>query len=76
MAVNSSTKVQNTTKKGGILNFFRDIKGEVKRITWPTKDETKKAIIAVAVATVLYTVVVGGFDYIFQNLFEAILKLK
>ena len=76
MAVNSSTKVHNTAKKGGILKFFREIKAEVKRITWPNKKDTKKAIIAVAVATIIYTVLVGGFDYIFQNLFEAILKLK
>ena len=76
MAVNSSTKVQNTTKKGGVLKFFKEIKAEVKRITWPNKKDTKKSIIAVAVATIIYTVLVGGFDYIFQNLFEAILKLK
>ena len=76
MAVNSSTKVQNTTKKGGVLKFFKEIKAEVKRITWPNKKDTKKAIIAVAVATIIYTVLVGGFYYIFQNLFESILKLK
>ena len=76
MTVNSSTKVQNTTKKGGILKFFSEVKAEIKRITWPSKDDTKKALIAVAVATVIYTILVGGFDYIFQNLFEAILKLK
>ena len=76
MAVNSSTKVQNTTKKSGVLKFFKEIKAEVKRITWPNKKDTKKAIIAVAVATIIYTVLVGGFDYIFQNLFESILKLK
>ncbi len=76
MAVNSSTKVQNTAKKGGVFKFFREIKAEVKRITWPDRKDTKKAIIAVAVATIIYTILVGGFDYIFQNLFEAILKLK
>ena len=76
MAVNGSTKVQNNAKKGGILKFFREIKAEIKRITWPSKDETKKALIAVRVVTILYTVIVSGFDYIFQNLFEVILKLK
>ena len=76
MAVNSSAKVQNNAKKGGILKFFREIKAEIKRITWPSKDETKKALIAVSVVTILYTVIVSGFDYIFQNLFEVILKLK
>jgi len=70
--INSETK----SKKGGILGFFKSMRTEVKRISWPSKVDTKKAIIAVATVSLIYTFVVGGFDYIFQNLFEAILKLK
>ena len=76
MAVNSSTKLESNAKKGGILKFFKEIKAEVKRVTWPSNKETKKAFIAVAVVSIMYIVMVGGFDYIFQNLFEVILKLK
>lgn len=76
MAVNSSTKIENNAGKGGIFKFFKEIKAEVKRVTWPSNKETKKAFIAVAVVTIVYTVMVGGFDYIFQNLSEVILKLK
>ena len=70
----------NLTKKspsnGGIFNFFRELKAEVKRITWPSKDETKKALIAVGVVVLIYVILVGGLDYIFQNLFGFFLKLK
>ena len=72
----NSIRVKNNAKKGGALNFFKGIKAEVKIITWPSKEETKKALIAVAVVTLIYVILVGGFDYVFQNLFEAILKLK
>lgn len=75
MADNSKVK-SNTAKKSGIFKFFREVKAEVKRITWPSKNETKKALIAVAVFVLIYVVIIGGFDYIFQNLFEVILKLK
>ena len=68
--------IENNANKGGVLNFFKGLKAEVKIITWPSKEETKKALIAVAVVTLVYVILVGGFDYIFQNLFEAILKLK
>ena len=34
--------------KEWISKFFREVKAEVKRITWPSKDDTKKALIAVA----------------------------
>ena len=77
MMTKNNAKAKSAAKKnGGIIKFFKDIKGEVKRITWPSKNETKKALIAVAVFVLIYVVIIGGFDYIFQNLFEVILKLK
>lgn len=71
-----SMSVEKNTQKGGVFKFFREIKAEVKKITWPSKIETKKALIAVSVVVILYVILVGGLDYIFQNLFQSILKLK
>ena len=77
MAVKENVNLtKNSPSTGGIFKFFREVKAEVKRITWPSKNETKKALIAVAVFVLIYVVIIGGFDYIFQNLFEVILKLK
>lgn len=72
----NSVNVQNNAKKGGVLKFLKEIKAEVKIITWPSIEETKKTLIAVAVVTLIYVILVGAFDYTFRNLFEAILKLK
>ncbi|MGL5766536.1 MAG: preprotein translocase subunit SecE [Sarcina sp.] len=73
----TGNKVNNTpSKKGGLISFFKGVKNEFKRIVWPSKEETKKALIAVLGFTIIYIVLVGGFDYIFQNLFEVVLKLK
>jgi preprotein translocase subunit SecE len=76
MTGKSETKSKNTTKKGGILNFFGGVKAEVKKITWPSKNDTKKALIAVAIFSLGYMILIGGLDFIFQNLFEMISKLK
>jgi len=76
MTGNNGTKSIKVTKKVSILSFFVEIKAEVKKITWPSKKETKKALIAVTIVSIGYMILVGGLDYIFQNLFEAILKLK
>lgn len=72
----SITKVDKKSTRGGIFKFFREVKSEIKRVNWPSKNETVKALIAVVVVAVIYIIMVGGFDYIFQNLFEWILKLK
>ena len=77
MAVKENVNLtKKSPKNGGVFKFFREVKAEVKRITWPSKNETKKALIAVGVVVLIYIVLVGGLDYIFQNLFEWIFKLK
>ena len=76
MSANNNAKTEKAVKNNGLIGFFREVKAEVKRITWPSKDETKKAFVAVVIFTLIYIVLVSGFDFIFKNLFEMILKLK
>ncbi|WP_042259548.1 preprotein translocase subunit SecE, partial [Clostridium perfringens] len=56
--------------------FFRGVKAEIKRITWPPKEEAKKAIIAVIVFTVISIALIGVMDFVFKNLFELVFGLK
>jgi preprotein translocase subunit SecE len=70
---------KNNTKTGKAVqknSFFRDVKAEVKIITWPSKNETKKSLVAVLIFTLIYIILVGGLDFVFKNLFAMILKLK
>ena len=76
MSVKNNAQTEKTIENNGLFSFFREVKAEVKRITWPSKDETKKAFIAVVLFTLMYTILVGGLDFIFKSLFEIILKLK
>ncbi|MBW6410365.1 preprotein translocase subunit SecE [Clostridium weizhouense] len=76
MSVSNSVKTKETAKKSSLFGFFREVKAEVKRITWPSKDETKKAFIAVVIFGIIYIILVGGLDFIFKNLFEMIFNIK
>lgn len=76
MSAKSNAKTEKATKNNGLVSFFREVKAEVKRITWPSKDETKKALVAVLIFTLIYILLVGGLDFIFKNLFKMILNLK
>ncbi|NSB11833.1 preprotein translocase subunit SecE [Clostridium beijerinckii] len=76
MSVKNSVKTEKAIKSNGLFGFFREVKVEVKKITWPSKDETKKAFVAVIVFTLMYTILVGGLDSIFNNLFKMILNFK
>jgi preprotein translocase subunit SecE len=76
MSVKDNVKTEKAVKSNGLVSFFKDVKSEIKKITWPSKDETKKAFVAVMVFTLMYTILVGGMDSIFEKLLQAILKLK
>ena len=77
MAVKENVNLTKTpSNEGGVLKFFREVKAEFKRITWPSKNDTKKALIAVGVVILMYLILVGGLDYIFQYLFKLLFSLK
>lgn len=76
MSAKGNAKTEKIAENNGVIGFFREVKAEVKKITWPSKDETKKAFIAVVVFTLMYTILVGGLDSIFSSLFKIILNLK
>ena len=76
MSAKSNSKTEKAVKKNSFFGFFREVKAEFKQITWPSKQETKKNLIAVIVFTVIFILVIGGMDLIFKNLFELVFGLK
>ncbi len=70
MAVDGNIK----TNQKGIVKFFKDLKAEAKRITWPSKKDIQKATIAVLSFSFLFVVFVGLLDYGFNNLYKLIFK--
>lgn len=73
--MSANQNVNKSTKKFGVTKFFREVKAEVKRITWPSKEDTKKNILAVLVFAVIFIVMVGGMDLILKNLFDLVFGL-
>jgi preprotein translocase subunit SecE len=76
MSEKNNVKTGNTGQKNGLLSFLKEVKGEFKIITWPSKNETKKALVAILIFTLIYVMLVGGLDFIFKSLFKMILNLK
>ena len=47
-----------------IGKFFTEIKSEMKKVTWPTRDELKESTKLVIIATFIVTLFVGFIDQI------------
>lgn len=52
------------------VNFFTGLKAEIKRITWASKNDTKKSLIAVVVFCFIWVVLVSVMDFGFDNFFS------
>lgn len=55
-------KPKKVHEKGRIKKFFRDILGELKKITWPTAKSTWKNFFLVMVIIIVCAAALYGFD--------------
>lgn len=67
-------KKKNKKQKRSLIRFFKDVWGELKKVTWPTRQELFKTTFAVIVFVVIFAVIVGLMDWGFGALFQAFLK--
>ena len=59
-------------KRTGPTQFIREVRGELRKVAWPTRPEVTNYSIIVLVTVVLLTAYVAGLDYGFG---DVILKL-
>ena len=50
--------------------FLKDVKVELKKVTWPTKQETIKHTINVIAISIVAAAFLGGIDFLFNYLIE------
>ena len=77
--VSSEKKVKTPAKKekkpSRILRWLKDMKGELKKITWPTGKNTLRNVLIVVVCVILVGICIWVFDFIAKLVVEALLNL-
>lgn len=58
----------NIIKK--IITFLKDVRLELKKVTWPTKQEATKHTITVIAVSIIAAAFLGGIDFLFNYLIE------
>ncbi len=62
-------------KKIGI-GFFGDVADELKKVTWPTKEDTIKLTATVFIISLIVALYVGIIDVLLAKVLETLTKLK
>ena len=59
-----------------VINFLKEVVVEFKNITWPKKDTLIQLTIVVISISIIISLILGGFDYLFTNSIGLIGNLK
>ncbi len=66
---------QVVKEPNAIVRFYRETVGELKKVVWPTWPEARNLTVIVLFVIVVTAAVLGGFDYVFAQLFRWVLGL-
>jgi preprotein translocase subunit SecE len=54
---------------GRLIQFLRDVRNELRKVTWPTFDELKKATTVIIIFVAVLGIAIGLMDSFFQFVF-------
>lgn len=59
-------------EKGGLVGYFQGAFQELKKVTWPTREETWRKSLIVIWFSVAFSIFLGTLDYFFNRILEVI----
>ena len=72
---NKPAKAKKDKKPNRILRWLKDMKGEMKKVTWPSGKDTWRNVLIVIVCVILVGVCIWVFDLVAKQVVGALLKL-
>jgi preprotein translocase subunit SecE len=71
-------RAKSTNKAGGQQNavsrYFRETRGEIRKVTWPTPEESRRLTAIVLAVTALMAIFLGILDFGFSSLIQNLVK--
>jgi len=71
------TKSERKTanQPNAIVRYFRETRGELRKVTWPTREESWRLTLIVLGVTAAMSVFLGLLDFIFSNGVQGLVEL-
>ncbi|MCL4377627.1 MAG: preprotein translocase subunit SecE [Actinobacteria bacterium] len=60
---------------GKIAKFFRDVLHELKKVSWPTRQELWRYTVVVLVTIAIFSILLGVFDFIWVRVIAYLAKI-
>ena len=56
-----------------IARFLKESRVELKKVTWPTREDTTRYTITVVIISIGLALFLGGMDYLFQYALDTLI---
>jgi preprotein translocase subunit SecE len=66
---------ENQQQQGKIGTFLEQVKGEMRKVTWPTKSELYGATAVVIAVTFLLSFLTGSLDFLVGKFMELLITI-
>lgn len=73
-------KTKSATKKSGdqsnaVVRYFRETRGELRKVTWPTRQESQRLTAIVLGVTAVMAIFLGLLDFIFSRSIQTLVEV-
>ena len=58
----------------GIIQYLSEVRSEMSKVTWPSRDQTVKMTIIVLIVSVIVGVLIGGLDLLLTRFFGVLIQ--
>jgi preprotein translocase subunit SecE len=68
-------KALTARKPNAVVRYFRETTGELRKVSWPTRQEALNLTLVVLVVTASTSLFLGFLDFLFTRLFRLLISL-
>ncbi len=56
-------------------NYLNEVRGELKKVTWPTRNDMQKTTIAVIIISIIFGIYLQVVDFSFRMLVQKVIDI-
>ncbi|MCB0192531.1 MAG: preprotein translocase subunit SecE [Anaerolineae bacterium] len=72
----SNSTTVSTRESNFLVKYFNETRAELRKVTWPTRDETQNLTMIIVIVTVAMAIFLGTLDYLFQVVAAGVIGLN
>jgi preprotein translocase subunit SecE len=65
---------ENSIRSNPVSTYLREVRGELRKVTWPTREESWRLTIIVLIVALIFALFLWGFDTVFSSGTKAIVS--